>query len=99
MVVSDPTTQAARAVLIDMLDLLRDYGDSIVVAGGWVPALSPTKGIMSHVGTTDVDIMLDYRRIPDQDKPILRDLLLNRGYSPGSDRFKLTFRALPDVVS
>lgn len=88
MVISDPATKAARAVLIDILDLLREYGDSIVVAGGWVPSLSPSKGVISHVGTTDVDLMLDYRRIPEQGKPALRDLLLSRGYRPGSDRFK-----------
>lgn len=88
MVISDPATKAARAVLIDLLDLLREYGDSIVVAGGWVPSLSPSKGIMPHVGTTDVDLMLDYRKIPEQGKPTLRDLLLSRGYHPGSDRFK-----------
>jgi hypothetical protein len=88
MVISDPATKAARAVLMDLLDLLREYGDSIVVAGGWVPSLSPSKGIMPHVGTTDVDLMLDYRRIPDQGKPTLRDLLLSRGYFPGTDRFK-----------
>ena len=89
MVISDPATKAARAVLLDLLDLLREYGDSVVVAGGWVPSLSPSKGIiMPHVGTTDVDLMLDYRRIPEQGEPTLRDLLLSRGYHPSSDRFK-----------
>ncbi len=62
----DPPTKAARTVLIDLLDLLREYGGSIVVAGGWVPALLPSKGITSHVGTTDVDLVLDYRRIPER---------------------------------
>jgi len=95
MVISDPATKAARTVLIDLLDLLREYGDSIVVAGGWVPSLSPSRGLMPHVGTTDVDLVLDYRRIPDQGKPTLRDLLLSRGYFPGSDRFK--FRRTVDT--
>lgn len=57
MVTGDPGTKAARAVLMDVLDLLREYGDSVVVAGGWVPSLSPSKGIMPHVGTADVDLV------------------------------------------
>jgi hypothetical protein len=88
MVTGDPGTKAARAVLMDVLDLLREYGDSVVVAGGWVPSLSPSKGIMPHVGTADVDLILDYRRIPEQAKSTLSDLLLDRGYRPGSDQFK-----------
>jgi len=39
----DPATKAERAVLIDILDLQREYRDSIVVAGGWVPSLSPSR--------------------------------------------------------
>ena len=85
---SGAATKAARTVLIDLLDLLREYGDSIVIAGGWAPALLPSKGVTSHIGTTDVDLFLDYRRIPEQTKPNLRELLLNRGYHPGADRFK-----------
>ena len=61
--------RAARAVLMDLFSIFGEYGDSIVVAGGWVPSLSPSKSIMPHVGTTDVDLMLDYRRIPEQGKP------------------------------
>ena len=72
MVIRDPATKAARAVLIEILDLLSEYGDSVVVAGGWVPDLLPSKGIMPHVGTTDVDIILDYRRISEQGKPTLK---------------------------
>jgi hypothetical protein len=87
MVISDPAVKAAKSVLIDLLDLLRDYENSVVVAGGWVPSLSPSKALMEHIGTTDVDLMLDFRKIPEKAKPMLREILQNRGYHQSSEPF------------
>ncbi len=46
----DPTT-AARAVLIEVMNVLGAFGDDIVLVGGWVPELLyPGRG---HMGSLD----------------------------------------------
>lgn len=46
--------EAARAVLIEVVNILGAFKDDIVIVGGWVPDLTfPDK---SHVGSLDVDL-------------------------------------------
>jgi hypothetical protein len=93
----DHLTRAARSVLIELADLLKEYRDATVVAGGWVPELLPSKGLIPHVGSTDVDLILDYRRIPAQsDTPII-DVLLMRGYRRGREPFQYYRTVVTDI--
>jgi hypothetical protein len=84
----DDLIGAARSVLVEVVDLLKAYRDAAVVAGGWVPQLLPSKGVIPHVGSTDVDLVLDYRRIPERGDILLKDLLLTSGYRPGRQPFQ-----------
>jgi len=48
--------EAARAVLIEVVNILGDFKDDIVLVGGWVPDLMyPDK---NHVGSLDVDLAI-----------------------------------------
>lgn len=53
--------EAARRVLLEVTKLLKDHGASVVIIGGWAADLLPSKGILPHPGTVDVDLVLDNR--------------------------------------
>ena len=47
-------TEAARAVLLEVLNALNAMRDELVIVGGWVPdLLYPTS---NHMGSLDVDL-------------------------------------------
>lgn len=75
---SDDQAHASRAVLLDVLTILGLYLDGIVVIGGWVPELTfPGRG---HVGSFDVDLALDARRIRADGYNSIRKRLVDQGY-------------------
>jgi stress response protein SCP2 len=85
--------RAARAVLLELTHLLGAYRDDIVLIGGWVPELLlATKG-SPHVGSTDVDLALDHRKIAAEGYDTIKKLLEERGYEEGPQPF-IFFRKL-----
>lgn len=53
---SEGQKRAAHRVLVELVNVFREYEDEIRVVGGWVPDLMfPEEG---HVGSVDVDIIL-----------------------------------------
>ncbi len=54
---------AAKSVMLELFHLLGEYRDDIVLIGGWVPALLVFGGDDPHVGSLDVDIALDHRKL------------------------------------
>lgn len=70
-------TEAARRVLIDIGQVLAPFHDCLVVVGGWVPdLLLPAVSVDAHVGSIDVDLALDVRRLGDGRYAELLGLLL-----------------------
>jgi hypothetical protein len=55
--------EAARRVLLDVGQILSSFRDSMVVVGGWVPDLLLAGTAEIHVGSIDVDIALDARKL------------------------------------
>lgn len=76
--------RAARAVLIELMQMLGAYRESMVLVGGWVPfyLFGP-----EHIGSTDIDIALDRERITDDVYATIRDLLESRGYREGTQPY------------
>ncbi len=79
--------QAAWQVLIELSHLLAEYRDDIVVVGGWVPELLLAEKEYPHVGSIDVDLALDHRRLQEQGYESIEELLLENGYKPGKQPF------------
>ncbi len=73
---------AARSVLLEVSHVLGEYRDNIVVIGGWVPELIVSK---DHLGSLDVDLALDHRKISDECYRSIQELLLARGYFQKAD--------------
>jgi hypothetical protein len=79
--------EAARSVLIELVHLLGQYREHTVLIGGWVPELLLPGGAKPHVGSMDIDLALDHRRIEEAGYKMIRELLLERGYIEGKQPF------------
>jgi nucleotidyltransferase AbiEii toxin of type IV toxin-antitoxin system len=83
-------TDAARRVLVDLGQTLAAFYDCLVVVGGWVPDLLLAGAAEPHVGSIDVDLALDARKLGDgRYAELLRVLLATRRYRPGRKAFQL----------
>jgi len=78
---------AAKSVLIELVHLLGEYRENTVLIGGWVPELLLSAGASLHVGSMDIDLALDHRRIGSAGYKMIRELLLNGGYVQGTQPF------------
>jgi hypothetical protein len=78
---------AARAVMLELVRLLGEYRDEIVIVGGWVPDLLLPLARPGHIGSTDVDLALDHRRITEAGYQTIRERLLRHGYVAGPQPF------------
>jgi len=72
--------EAALAVLGEVARMLGEYRDQFVLVGGGVPPLLYPEAEETHVGSTDVDLLLDHRNITDDVYARIRDLFLRNGY-------------------
>ncbi len=78
---------AAKSVLIELSHILGEYRDDVVLIGGWVPELLLPRGADQHVGSMDVDLALNNRKIKDSGYETIQKLLLSRGYRSGKQPF------------
>jgi hypothetical protein len=70
-----------------LVRLLGEYRDEIVIVGGWVPELLLPLAQPGHIGSTDVDLALDHRRITEAGYQTIREHLLRHGYVAGKQPF------------
>jgi Nucleotidyl transferase AbiEii toxin, Type IV TA system len=82
--------EAARRVLVDLGQVLGGFRDCIVVVGGWVPDLLIPDATDPHVGSIDVDLALDVKRlIAGRYAELLKLLIETRRYQQGEKAFQL----------
>ena len=84
---SEIIVEAARSVLIEVVRILGEYGNEMVVVGGWVPELLLTHAEEKHIGSIDVDIALDHRKIGEARYKTIMEHLLAHGYEQGKQPF------------
>jgi hypothetical protein len=83
---------ACRSVLIEVLTILGKDLDKVAVVGGWVPELVfPNKG---HVGSLDVDLALDPRKLRPLAYESIRKKLADSGYQQSQDMPNRFFRSV-----
>ena len=82
--------QAARAVLLELAHLLGEYRQDVVLVGGWAPELLFPEAELTHVGSLDVDLALNHRRLDDAGYRTINELLVGREYyqTPDSQPFQ-----------
>lgn len=76
--------EAAKSVLIELMQILGEYREQMVLIGGWVPFFLFGS---EHIGSTDVDIALDREQITDDVYNTIRQHLEKRGYKQGEQPF------------
>jgi len=84
------------SVLLELLTVLGEYRDNLVLVGGWVAKLTLEGAGEQHIGTTDVDLAVDFQNIPDRAYETIVRLLLERGYRQDDYQPYKFFRKLDD---
>lgn len=78
--------EAARRVLVDVGQVLGSFADCLVVVGGWAPDLILPDAEEPHIGSIDVDMVLDAAKLNDGRYADLLKLLLDTGRYKGGDK-------------
>jgi hypothetical protein len=83
---------ACRGVLIEVLTILAKDLDKLAVVGGWVPELAfPNKG---HIGSLDVDLALDARKLELLAYESIRRKLADAGYQQSPEMSNRFYRSI-----
>lgn len=94
-------TNASKSVLLELMAILRSYRESLVLIGGWVPyfllgAYKPKEIDFTHVGSIDIDLVIDPNIIDEQKYETIARMLLDRDYRPSEEilyQFEKTIRS------
>ncbi|MDP3723906.1 MAG: hypothetical protein Q8R91_10530 [Candidatus Omnitrophota bacterium] len=82
---------ASKAVLLELMTVLRAYRDALILIGGWVPYFlleqhrRPDDPFV-HVGSIDIDLAVDPDMVDEPHYATIAELLTARGYRPATDR-------------
>ena len=84
-------TTASKAVLLELMTVLRAYRDALVLVGGWAPyfLLEQARRAgdpFAHVGSIDIDLAVDPGQVGEAGYASMVELLTERGYRPAPDR-------------
>lgn len=92
---SDDIVEAARSVQLEVLRILGEYKENIVIVGGWVPELLIPDAEEKHIGSSDVDLALNHRKISEAGYKTIKEHLLSHGYEEGEQPF--TFKRSANI--
>lgn len=82
---SEGQKRAAHRVLVELVNIFQEYEDEIRVVGGWVPDLMfPEEG---HVGSVDVDIMINHLTLQDEGYQNMSRILQKNGYEEHPEKY------------
>ena len=77
--------EAAHRVLVELVNIFKEYEDDIRIVGGWVPDLMfPKEG---HVGSVNVDIMINHLTLHDEGYQNMSRILWNNGYKEHPNKY------------
>jgi len=90
---SERQVASAHRVLVDLGQVLAAFEDCLVLVGGWTPALLLPEAEDPHIGSMDVDLVLDANKLNDGRYADLLELLLATGrYERGEKAFQFVTR-------
>lgn len=98
----EKVTEATHQVLMEVFKLLEDFHESLILVGGWVPIMIIPESEEKHVGTIDVDLVINDRSLTETGSETIEEILLANGYKHGTEtgRYfkKLYIDEVPIVV-
>jgi len=77
---------ACKAVLLELVHLLGEIKDEMVIIGGWTPTFLLPQSDDPHVGSLDIDVALDFSKIPDDTYQTILKTFLRRGYTQDKEQ-------------
>lgn len=82
---SEGQKKAAHRVLVELVNIFKEYEEEIRIVGGWVPDLMfPGEG---HVGSVDVDVLINHLTLEDEGYQNMSRILQKNGYREHPDKF------------
>ncbi|MCI4326296.1 MAG: hypothetical protein L3K16_01465 [Thermoplasmata archaeon] len=80
-------TGASKIALLELGRTLRAYRESLILVGGWVPYLlierhGPAASEFLHVGSIDIDFVVDPDRIGEEEYATIVELISGAGWKP-----------------
>lgn len=82
--------EAARRAMVDIMQVLGSFKDSLVLVGGWVPDLLIENAEEEHIGSIDIDFALNIEALAKGQYAALLELLVGSGrYKPGTKQFQM----------
>ena len=95
-------TEATRQVLLEVFKLLENFHESLILVGGWVPIMIIPDSEDKHVGTIDVDLVINDKSLNETGTETIEDILFANKYQHGTEagRYfkKLDIDDVPIVV-
>ncbi|MBQ4103918.1 MAG: hypothetical protein IJC90_05585 [Clostridia bacterium] len=83
---SEGQKDAAYMILGEIVNLLSEFADNIRIIGGWVPSLLYPDS--DHIGSIDVDVLLDQQQIKRTDSyKTIKRILTQNGYSRHPEQY------------
>lgn len=83
---SEGQKDAAYMILGEIVNLLNEFADNIRIIGGWVPSLLYPD--CDHIGSIDVDVLLDQQQIKRTDSyKTIKRILTQNGYSRHPEQY------------
>jgi hypothetical protein len=77
---------ACKAVLLELVHLFGEIKDEMVIIGGWTPTFILPQSDDPHVGSLDIDVALDFSKIPDDTYQTILKAFLKRGYTQNKEQ-------------
>jgi hypothetical protein len=78
--------KACKAVLLELAHILGEIRDEVVIIGGWTPTFLLPQTDDPHVGSLDIDVALNFPKIPDDTYQTILKAFLKRGYTQDRDQ-------------
>jgi hypothetical protein len=78
--------QACKSVLVELIHLFGEIKNELVIIGGWAPALLIPQSSEPHIGSLDIDVALDFARIPNDTYQTILKAFRKRGYKQDKDQ-------------
>ena len=82
---SEGQKEAAHRILVELVNIFKEYEDDIRIVGGWVPDLMfPGEG---HIGSVDVDVLINHLTLHDEGYQNMARILQGSGYREHPDKY------------
>lgn len=72
--------EACHRVLMEIVNLLKEFSEHIALVGGWVPYYIIPQDKQQHIGSLDVDICFDLQWISSDTYETILNILQDNGY-------------------